>query len=299
MVIADLPQLQVKMPYTDIRYEIDGPIATITLNRPDKMNAYTAVMGRELAEAFNAADQDDRVRVVIVTGAGRGFCAGADISAGAGAFDTSDGNSVSFGRNATPGKTSSTGRSGFIEAIFNCRKPSIAAFNGAAVGVGLTLTLPMDIKIAADTAKFGFVFARRGLVPEAASSWFLPRLVGMTQALRWCLSGQVFSAQEALKGGLLSEVVLPDQLMARAREIALDIAENTAPVSVALTRQMLWRFGAGDDFTEALKVDGPLAMELGKGPDVREGVQSFLDRRKPEFKGKVSTDMPPLYPWWD
>jgi enoyl-CoA hydratase/carnithine racemase len=287
------------MTYTDIRYDIDGSIATITLNRPEKMNAYTAVMGREIAEAFNAADQDDRVRVVIVTGAGRGFCAGADISAGAGAFDTSDGNSVSFGRNATPGKTSSTGRLGFIEAIFNCRKPSIVAFNGAAVGVGLTLALPIDIKIAADTAKFGFVFARRGLVPEAASSWFLPRLVGMSQALRWCLSGQVFSAAEALKGGLLSEVVPPDQLMARAREIALDIAENTAPVSIALTRQMLWRFGAGDDYPEALKVDGPLAMELGKGPDVREGVQSFLDRRKPEFKGKVSTDMPPLYPWWD
>jgi enoyl-CoA hydratase/carnithine racemase len=287
------------MTYADIRYEIDGPIATITLNRPDKMNAYTAVMGRELAEAFNAADQDDRVRVIIVTGEGRAFCAGADISAGAGAFDTSDGNSVSFGRNATPGKTSSTGRLGFIEAIFNCRKPSIAAFNGAAVGVGLTLTLPMDIKIAADTAKFGFVFARRGLVPEAASSWFLPRLVGMSQALRWCLSGQVFSAAEALKGGLLSEVVPSSQLMARAREIAFDIAENTAPVSVALTRQMLWRFGAGDDFAEALKVDGPLAMELGKGPDVREGVQSFLDRRKPDFKGKVSTDMPPPYPWWD
>jgi enoyl-CoA hydratase/carnithine racemase len=287
------------MTYTDIRYDTDGPIATITLNRPDKMNAYTAVMGREIAEAFNAADQDDRVRVVIVTGAGRGFCAGADISAGAGAFDTSDGNSVSFGRNATPGKTSSTGRLGFIEAVFSCRKPSIVAFNGAAVGVGLTLALPIDIKIAADTAKFGFVFARRGLVPEAASSWFLPRLVGMSQALRWCLSGQVFSAAEALKGGLLSEVVPPEQLMARAREIALDIAENTAPVSIALTRQMLWRFGAGDDYPEALKVDGPLAMELGKGPDVREGVQSFLDRRKPDFKGKVSTDMPPLYPWWD
>jgi len=287
------------MAYSDILYEVDGPIATVTLNRPDKMNAYTAVMGREVADAFNTADLDDHVRVVIVTGAGRGFCAGADISAGAGAFDTRDGNSVSFGRNAAPGQTSSTGRNGFIEAIYTCRKPSIAAFNGAAVGVGLTLTLPMDIKIAADTAKFGFVFARRGLVPEAASSWFLPRLVGMSQALRWCLSGQVFDAAEALRGGLLSEVVPADQLMARARAIAIDIAENTAPVSVALTRQMLWRFGAGDNFAEALKVDGPLAMELGKGPDVREGVQSFLDRRKPAFTGRVSTDMPKPYPWWD
>jgi enoyl-CoA hydratase/carnithine racemase len=286
------------MTYSDIRYEVDGPVATITLNRPDKMNAYTAVMGREIADAFHAADHDDNVRVVILTGAGRAFCAGADISAGAGAFDTRDGNSVSFGANAKPGNTSSSGRNGFIEAIFGCRKPSITAFNGAAVGVGLTLTLPTDIKIAADTAKFGFVFARRGLVPEAASSWFLPRLVGMSQALRWCLSGNLFSAEEAMKGGLLSEVVPAELLLARARAIAIDIAENTAPVSIALTRQMLWRFGAGDNFADALKVDGPLAMELGKGPDVREGVQSFLDRRKPAFTGKVSKDMPGIYPWW-
>jgi enoyl-CoA hydratase/carnithine racemase len=222
------------MTYSDIRYEVDGPVATITLNRPDKMNAYTAVMGREIADAFHAADHDDNVRVVILTGAGRAFCAGADISAGAGAFDTRDGNSVSFGANAKPGNTSSSGRNGFIEAIFGCRKPSITAFNGAAVGVGLTLTLPTDIKIAADTAKFGFVFARRGLVPEAASSWFLPRLVGMSQALRWCLSGNLFSAEEAMKGGLLSEVVPAELLLARARAIAIDIAENTAPVSIAL-----------------------------------------------------------------
>jgi enoyl-CoA hydratase/carnithine racemase len=286
------------MMYSDILYEIDGPIATIILNRPDKLNAYTAVMGRELADAFNAADQDDQVRAIILTGAGRGFCAGADISAGADAFDTSQGNSVSFGKTSAATSGHAPYRNGFIEAIFACRKPSITAFNGAAVGVGLTLTLPTDIKISSDTAKFGFVFARRGLVPEAASSWFLPRLVGMSQALRWCLSGNLFSAAEAHQGGLISEVVPPEKLLTRAREIALEIAENTAPVSIALTRQMLWRFGAGDNFAETLKVDGPLAMQLGKSPDVREGVQSFLDRRKPQFSGKVSSDMPALYPWW-
>jgi enoyl-CoA hydratase/carnithine racemase len=285
------------MAYSDILYTVDGPIATITLNRPDKLNAYTAVMGAELADAFAAADEDDDVRAIIVTGAGRGFCAGADISAGAGAFDARDGNSASFGRR---GESAASARRGpdFISAIFNCRKPSIAAFNGAAVGVGITLALPMDIKIAAETAKFGFVFARRGLVPEAGSAWFLPRLVGMSQALRWCLTGKLFSAQEALAGGLLSEVVAPDQLLARAREIALEIAAETAPVSVALTRQMLWRFGAQETPAGALSVDGRFAMELGAGPDVREGVSAFLEKRKPAFPGKVTANMPSGYPWW-
>lgn len=287
------------MAYSDILYEIDGPIATITLNRPDKLNAYTAVMGQELADAFHRADEDDGVRVIIVTGAGRGFCAGADISAGAGAFDAREGKSVSFGAGASAQSMSQRHRGGFIGAIMDCRKPSIVAFNGAAVGVGLTLTLPMDIKIAADTAKFGFVFARRGLVPEAGSAWFLPRLVGMSQALRWCLTGKLFSAQEALAGGLLSEVVPGDQLMARARELAQEIASETAPVSVALTRQMLWRFGPETSPDGALKVDGRFAMELGSGPDVREGVSAFLEKRKPAFPGKVSENMPSGYPWWE
>lgn len=286
------------MTYSDILYSVDGGIATVTLNRPEKLNAYTAVMGAELAAAFRAADADDAVRVVIVTGAGRGFCAGADISAGAGAFDTSNGNSVSFGRGANA-QTMSERSDGFIGAIMNCRKPSIAAFNGAAVGVGLTLALPMDIKIAAEGAKFGFVFARRGLVPEAGSAWFLPRLVGLSQALRWCLSGRVFDAQEALNGGLVSEVVPGDQLLARARAIATEIAEETAPVSVALTRQMLWRFSAEDSPAGALSVDGRFAMALGKGPDVREGVTAFMEKRKPAFTGRVSTDMPDGYPWWE
>jgi enoyl-CoA hydratase/carnithine racemase len=283
--------------YETLLYEPDGPILTITLNRPEKLNAYTATMGAELEDAFRRADEDDAVRVIIVTGAGRGFCAGADISAGAGAFDTKAEGSVAF---ATPDRPrSGGGGAGFVGAIFGCRKPSIAAINGAAVGVGATLTLPMDIRIAAEGARFGFVFARRGLVPEAGSAWFLPKLVGLPQALRWCLSGGLIPAEEALAGGLVSEVVPPDQLLARAKAIAAEIAANTAPVSVALTRQMLWRFAGAPDPFDLLKVDGRFAMTLGAGPDVREGVSAFLEKRPPEFPGKVSSDMPAGYPWWE
>lgn len=284
------------MSYETLLYEIDGPILTVTLNRPDKLNAYTGQMGAELEDAFLRADTDDDVRVVIVTGAGRGFCAGADISSGAGAFDTATEGSVAFGG---PGQARRGSGAGFIGAIFGCRKPSIAAINGAAVGVGATLTLPMDIRIAAEGARCGFVFARRGLVPEAGSAWFLPKLVGLPQALRWCLSGRLIPAEEAREGGLVSEVVSPDTLLARAREIALEIAQNTAPVSIALTRQMLWRFSGEPDPFGLLKLDGRLSVELGAGPDVKEGVGAFLEKRPPRFPGKVSTDMPSLYPWWE
>jgi len=283
------------MTYSDILYEVDGPVLTVTLNRPEKLNAYTAVMGRELEDAFRRADEDDAIRVVIVTGQGRGFCAGADISAGAGSFDAAGGNSVAFG---APGAVRRRG-GGFVDAIFKCRKPSIAAINGPAVGVGLTLTLPMDIRIAAEEARFGFVFARRGLVPEAGSAWFLPKLVGLSQALRWCLSGRVFASREALAGGLVSEVVPGTDLLARAKEIAREIAEETAPVSIALTRQMLWRFAGAPDYSELLGIDGPLAATLGSGGDVKEGVAAFLEKRKPRFPGRVSADMPDLYPWWE
>lgn len=283
------------MAYETLLYEMDGPVLTVTLNRPDKLNAYTAVMGAELEDAFLRADADDAVRVIIVTGAGRGFCAGADISGGANAFDAQAEGSVAF---ADPDRPRPASGVGFVGAIFNCRKPSIAAINGAAVGVGLTLTLPMDIRIAATGAKFGFVFARRGLVPEAGSAWFLPRLVGLPQALRWCLSGKLFTADEALAGGLVSEAVEPEVLLARAREIALEIAENTAPVSIALTRQMLWRFSGEPDPWNLLKVDGRLAMQLGAGGDVKEGVSAFLEKRAPNFPGKVSSDMPALAESW-
>jgi enoyl-CoA hydratase/carnithine racemase len=285
--------------YEHILCEVGEGIMQITLNRPDKLNAYTATMGAELARAFDAADTDDAVRVVLVTGAGRGFCAGADMSAGAGAFDTTSAEgSVSFG-DVSKGRQGRSGGAGMVGAVFECRKPSIAAFNGAAVGVGLTLTLPMDIRIAADTAKFGFVFARRGLVPEAGSAWFLPRLVGLPQALRWCLDGALFSAEEALRGGLVSEVTAPDDLLPRARAIARSIADNTAPVSVAITRQMLWRLSPEPSPWPTLKVDGALAMALGATGDVREGVSAFLEKRPPAFPGRVSTDMPAGYPWWE
>jgi enoyl-CoA hydratase/carnithine racemase len=284
------------MAYKDILYEVDGPVLTITLNRPEKLNAYTATMGLELEDAFLRADADDAVRVVIVTGAGRGFCAGADISSGADSFDANAGNSPSLGtqddRKRRPGGS-------FVDAIFNCRKPSIAAINGAAVGIGSTLTLPMDIRIAAEGARFGFVFARRGLVPEAGSGWFLSQLVGLSQALRWCLTGKVFAAEEALAGGLVSELVPPETLLARAREIALEIAENTSPVAVALTRQMLWRFADASSHRAVMKIDGPLITELGATADVKEGVAAFLEKRPPNFPGRVSRDMPASYPWWE
>lgn len=282
--------------FQDIRYEVDGPILTITLNRPDKLNAFTNLMGVELAEAIRRADEDDAVRAIILTGEGRGFCAGADISAGAGSFDTKSGEGA---KNFGSGDRSSGEGAGFVGALFNCKKATIAAFNGPAVGVGVTMALPTDIKIASDQARFGFVFARRGLVPEAASAWFLPQIVGTAQALRWCLSGAVFDAAEALRGGLVSEVVPADQLIARARAIATEIAENTAPVSVALTRQMIWRFGSAELPFDLLKVDGPFALELGSGGDVKEGVSAFLEKRAPAFPGRVSRDMPPGYPWWD
>jgi enoyl-CoA hydratase/carnithine racemase len=285
--------------YEHILCSVEDGIMQITLNRPDKLNAYTATMGAELAQAFDAADTDDAVRVVLVTGAGRGFCAGADMSAGADAFDTTSAQgSVSFG-DVSKGRQGRAGGAGMVGAIFECRKPSIAAFNGAAVGVGLTLTLPIDIRIAADTAKFGFVFARRGLVPEAGSAWFLPRLVGLPQALRWCLDGALFSADEALRGGLVSEVTSLEDLLPRARAIARSIADNTAPVSVAITRQMLWRLSSEPSPWPTLKVDGALAMALGATGDVREGVAAFLEKRPPTFPGRVSTDMPAGYPWWD
>ncbi|MBR0900872.1 enoyl-CoA hydratase/isomerase family protein [Bradyrhizobium tropiciagri] len=280
------------MNYEQITCDIDGSLMIITLNRPDRLNAYTGTMGAEIADAFQRADEDDDIRAIIVTGAGRAFCAGADVSGGAKSFDTSG--SHGAGVFASAGQRS--GR--FVEAIFNCRKPSIAAINGGAVGVGITMTLPMDIRIAARGAKIGFIFARRGLVPEAGSAWFLPKLVGLPQSLRWCLSGRTFDADEALKGGLVSEVVEPEALLDRARQIAHEMTAETSAVSVALTRQMLWRFAGAPDPFELLAIDKPMSVERGGHADVREGVQSFIEKRKPAFPGKVSQDMPSQYPWW-
>ncbi|MBR0875368.1 enoyl-CoA hydratase/isomerase family protein [Bradyrhizobium tropiciagri] len=280
------------MSYDHITCDVDGSLMILTLNRPDKLNAYTGTMGAEIADAFQRADTDDNVRAVIVTGAGRAFCAGADVSGGAKSFDTSG--SHGAGVFASAGQRS--GR--FVEAIFNCRKPSIAAINGAAVGVGITMTLPMDVRIAARGAKIGFIFARRGLVPEAGSAWFLPKLVGLPQALRWSLSGRTFDADEALKGGLVADVVEPADLLDRARQIAEEMTAETSAVSVALTRQLLWRFAGAPDPFELLAIDKPMSIERGGHADVREGVQSFIEKRKPAFPGKVSQDMPSQYPWW-
>jgi enoyl-CoA hydratase/carnithine racemase len=280
------------MTYNHITCERDGALMILTLNRPDKLNAYTGMMGAEIADAFTRADTDDDVRAVIVTGAGRAFCAGADVSGGAASFDTS-------GQHGAGVFASPDARGGhFVEAIFNCRKPSIAAINGAAVGVGITLTLPMDLRIAADGAKIGFIFARRGLVPEAGSAWFLPQIVGLPQALRWCLSGRIFEAEEARHGGLVSEVIAPAELLNRAKQIAHEMTAETSPVAVALTRQMLWRFAGAPDPFALLALDKPMSIERGAHADVREGVQAFLDKRAPVFPGKVSEDMPSQYPWW-
>ena len=280
------------MSYQHITCELDGALMVVTLNRPEKLNAYTGLMGAEIADAFGRADADDAVRAVIVTGAGRGFCAGADVSGGAGSFDTSG----SHGAGVFASSGARGGR--FVEAIFNCRKPSIAAINGPAVGVGITMTLPMDIRIAARGAKIGFIFARRGLVPEAGSAWFLPKLVGLPQSLRWCLSGRTFDADEALQGGLVSEVVEPDELLNRAKAIAHEMTAETSAVSIALTRQMLWRFAGAPNPFELLAIDKPMSVERGGHVDVREGVQAFIEKRSPSFPGKVSQDMPSQYPWW-
>jgi enoyl-CoA hydratase/carnithine racemase len=279
-------------PVVDVN--VDAGIMTLTLNRPDRLNAYTAQMGRELTAAFRRADVDDAVRVVIVTGAGRGFCAGADMSGGADSFGEAQADNM-FSRTGAAGDQKPDS---FIAAIYECRKPSIAAINGAAVGVGLTLTLPMDVRLASTHARFGAVFARRGLVPEAASAWFLPRIVGLPQALRWCYSGRVFDAPEALRGGLVESVVPPEELLDQARLIAREIVEHTAPVSIALTRQLLWRFSAEPDPFGLLKVDTVLNQQLGAAADVREGVSAFLEKRSPNFPGRVSSDMPAAYPWW-
>lgn len=282
------------MAYETILTSLDNGVLTLTLNRPEALNAYTATMGAELADAFVQADADDAVRVIIVTGAGRGFCAGADMSAGADAFGGEGAKLFGAGRPKTGAP-----KGGFTEAIYTCRKPSIAAINGGAVGVGITMTLPMDIRIASTKARIGFVFARRGLAPEAGAASFLPRIVGLPQALRWCYSGRVFPAEEALAGGLVSEVTEPEDLLPRATAIAREIAEETSAISIAVTRALLWRFSEEADPLKVLGVDGPLAMAMGGTADVKEGVAAFLEKRKPNFPGKVSTDMPNVYPWWE
>jgi len=280
------------MDYGDIRYEVADRVATVTLHRPEQLNAFTRRMRDELIDAAGRADADDQVRVLIVTGAGRAFCAGADLSAGPQTFD--------YARRDDAGLEDHRDGGGRVSlALYSLTKPVIAAVNGAAVGVGVTMTLPMDIRIASSSARFGFVFARRGIVPEACSSWFLPKLVGMSRAAEWVYTGRVFGADEALAGGLVSRVVPPEELLPAARALAREIADNTSAVSVALSRQMLWRMAGADHPMEAHKVDSRGIFAMGASPDVREGIAAFREKRAPRFGMKVSSDMPDFYPWWE
>lgn len=272
--------------YEQIRYEIDDQVLTITLNRPDRLNAYTATMAEELIEAFDQADADDGVRAVVLTGAGRGFCAGADLKSGGARFDYAAG----AAHRDNGGRVSLR--------IFESAKPVIVAFNGPAVGVGVTMTLPADVRLASADARFGFVFARRGVVLEAASSWFLPRLVGISRALEWANTGRIFDAQEALAGGLVRSVHPPDELLPAAHAIAREIAENTAPVSVALNRQMLWRMLGAEHPMAAHVVDSRAMQARGASEDAKEGITAFLEKRPAAFPDRVSVDMPDFYPWW-
>ncbi|HTP61398.1 MAG TPA: crotonase/enoyl-CoA hydratase family protein [Burkholderiales bacterium] len=274
-----------------IRYDVAGRVATITLQRPDKLNAFTRLMRDELIEAFGRADADDGVRAVIVTGAGRAFCAGADLSTGTATFN--------YAKRDDAGEEDHRDGGGRVSlAIYKLKKPVIAAVNGPAVGVGVTMTLPMDIRIASSAARFGFVFARRGIVPEACSSWFLPKVVGVSRAAEWLYTGRVFGAEEALAGGLVSRVVPPEELLPAATALAREIADNTSAVAVALARQMLWRMAGADDPMEAHKVDSRGIFAMGASPDVEEGIASFKEKRAPNFPMKPSTDMPAFYPWW-
>ncbi len=280
------------MEYTQILFDVADHVATITLNRPDRLNAFTGTMMKEVIAALDHTDADDDVRAVIVTGAGRGFCAGADLGTGAETF-ARGGSDVQ-----TDAGVPRDGGGMVSLRIFDSKKPVIGAINGASVGVGVTMTLPMDIRLASEHAKFGFVFTRRGIVPEACSSWFLPRLVGISQAAEWCYSGRVFSAEEALHGGLVRSIHAADDLLPAARAIAADIAENSAPVSVALTRQMLWRMLGARHPMEAHRADSRGIALRGPSDDAREGIESFLEKRPAHYSNSVSEELPDLFPNW-
>jgi enoyl-CoA hydratase/carnithine racemase len=276
--------------YEQILTDVADGILTITMNRPDRLNAWTPTMARELMSAFDRADADDDVRVVIITGAGRGFCAGADLISGGDTFDPRR-------RGSADGVPRDNGGQ-FTLRTFDLTKPVIAAINGPAVGVGATMTLPMDIRLAADTARMGFVFARRGIVPEACSSWFLPRVVGISRAMEWVATGRVFGAEEALQAGLVRSVHAGDELLAAARELAAEIVENTAPVSVALARRMLWTMLGAEHPMLAHRADSRAMFYRGQSADVVEGVTSFLEKRPPKFTDRVSDGLPDILPGW-
>ena len=280
------------MSYSTILYDINENILTITLNRPDILNAFNTSMFSEIIDALDRADADDRIRCIIFTGAGRAFCAGADLSAGGQPF-----NADARDDNADGPHRDGGGR--LTLRIFECKKPVIAAINGPAVGIGATMTLPMDIRLCSSNAKIGFVFSRRGVVPEACSSFFLPRVVGISKALEWCYSGRVFPAEEALAGGLVRSIHKPGDLLADARNIARELIESTSAVSTALIRQMMWKMLGADHPMEAHKIDSRGMYFTGKSADAKEGIESFLEKRPASFPLEVSKDMPPFFPWWE
>jgi len=292
---------EIAMAYNTIRYDVASGVATITLFRPGKLNAYTAEMMNELIDAFDCVDADDDVRAVVVTGDGKAFCAGADISEGVDGFKVGSGDELRMPDGSIDYSSDAMRDGGgrMTLRIFELKKPVIGAVNGPAIGIGATMLLPMDIRLASDTARFGFVFARRGIVPEGASSYFLPRIVGIGQALEWCCTGRIFDAQEALNGGLVSRLYRGEDLLASAHALAREIADNTAPVSVALTRQMLWRGLGMSHPMEAHRVESRGVFSRSNSNDAAEGVAAFFEKRAAHFTDQVTRDMPDYFPWWE
>ena len=286
------------MAFEQITTEVADGILTITLNRPERLNAWTATMGRELIEAFDQADADDDVRAIIMTGAGRGYCAGADLAAGGETFDYRARAAEASLLSETGGEVPRDNGGQFTLRIFASTKPVIGAINGPAVGVGATMTLPMDVRLAADDARMGFVFARRGIVPEACSSWFLPRVVGISRAMEWVSTGRVFSAQEGLDAGLLRSLHSADELLPAARALAREIADNAAPVSVALARQMMWRMLGAEHPMLAHRADSRGMLARGQSADATEGITAFLEKRPARFPDRVSDGLPDIFPGW-
>ena len=279
------------MAYETILTEKPEPgIGLLTLNRPDRMNAWNRTMMAEVIEALQAMDEDDEIRVMIVTGRGKGFCAGADLDP--------QGAMVGARQDESAGTPRDTAGQMTL-VVYDLKKPVIAAINGAAVGVGITMTLPMDVRIASTKARMGFVFNRRGMVPEGCSTWFLPRIVGITRASEWMTTGRILTAEEALAGGLVSRVVKPEELMPAALDIAREIRDNTSAVSTALSRQMLWRMLGADHPMEAHEIESRCLYYMSQSPDLVEGVMSFLEKRPPAFPMKTSRDLPDFYPWWE
>ena len=284
--------------FETLLYAVEDGIATITLNRPDKLNAFNTQMMQDMIAAFDLTDADDAVRVVIITGAGRGFCAGADLAGGAQTFDYDARGGADRSARTVAGAQRDGG--GLLTLrIFNSLKPVISACNGPAVGIGVTMQLAMDIRLASTEARYGFVFARRGLNPEAASSWFLPHLVGVQTALEWCYTGRVFPAQEAFDKGLVRSLHAPDELLPAARALAREIADNTAPVSVAITRQLIWRMAGANHPMDAHRADSRGIQARGRSGDAREGVMSFLEKRPAVYPDRVSSDLPNIWPHWE